>query len=62
MADYEAARGRPFEREERHLLSGAFAYTAAYLARCSHAIGRNREAPGTFNHLVWTEGVRLLNL
>ncbi len=62
MADYEAARGRPFEGEERHLLSGVFAYTAASLARGGHALGRKREAPGTFPYLVWTEGVKLLDL
>ncbi|THD81748.1 MAG: hypothetical protein E7812_02720 [Phenylobacterium sp.] len=62
VADYEAARDRPFGREERHLLSGAFAYTVAHLARAGHALGRKREPPGTFNHLVWTEGVGLLEL
>lgn len=62
VADFEAARGRPFEREERLLMGGAFAYTVAYLSRCGHAIGRKRETPGTFNHLVGMEGVRLLNL
>jgi Phosphotransferase enzyme family len=61
VADYDAARGRPFEREERDLLSGVFAYTAASLARGGHALGRKREA-GTFMHLVWTEGVKLLDL
>lgn len=62
VADYEAAQGRPFERDERGLLGGVFAYTLAYLARFSHAIGRNRETPGTFNHLVGAEGLRLLEL
>lgn len=62
LADYEAARGRPFERAERHLLRGAFAYTAAWLARLGHVRGHKREEPGTFTHLVGTEGVRLLNL
>jgi hypothetical protein len=62
VADYEAARGRPFERGERDLLRGAFAYTTAYLARCSHALGRKRETPGTFTHLVSTEGAGLLDL
>ena len=62
VADYEAARGRPFEREERLLMGGAFAYNVAYLARCGHAIGRKRETPGNSNHLVGAEGVRLLTL
>jgi hypothetical protein len=62
VADYEAARGLPFERQERHLLRGVFAYTAAHVARGGHALGRKREVPGTYTHLVWTEGVRLLDL
>ena len=62
VADYEAARGRPFEREERLLMGGAFAYNVAYFARCGHAIGRKRETPGNSNSLVGAEGVRLLTL
>ena len=65
VTDYEAARGRPFEREERHVLSGVFAYTAAFLARCGHphrqqargardlpALGLDgrRQAPGPRGH------------
>jgi hypothetical protein len=62
VAEYEAARGRRFGRDERQLLGGAFAYTVAYLARCGHAIGRGREAPGNANYLVGKEGLRLLEL
>ncbi len=62
VADYEAARGRPFAPDERRLLSGAYAYTAAWLARLGHARGRRPDAPGTFPHLVATQGLGLLEL
>jgi hypothetical protein len=43
--------------------SGVFAYACAYTARCGHALGVDeREVPGTFQHLVHSEGRRLLSL
>ena len=56
VRDYERARGKMFSAEERQLCGACFAYASAYTARCGHAGGRDeRETPGTFQHLVWSE-------
>ena len=61
VADYEAARGRPFDRAERAACAAVFAYACAYTARCGHALGRDeRDVPGTFQHLVARHGRALL--
>jgi hypothetical protein len=61
VAEYEAARGRPFDRAERAACAATFAYACAYTARCGHALGRDeRDAPGTFQHLVARHGRDLL--
>jgi hypothetical protein len=61
--DYEVARGHPFADDERRLCGAAFAYSVAYTARCTHALGRDeRRQPGTFQHLVATYGRGLLDL
>jgi hypothetical protein len=39
IADYEAARGEPFNGEERRAAHGACVYLRAYAARCGHAFG-----------------------
>jgi hypothetical protein len=63
VADYETARGATFGHEERRQCGAAFAYSCAYTARCGHALGADeRGAPGTFMHLVASEGQRLLAL
>jgi len=63
VADYEQARGRGFEPDERRALAASFAFTCAYTARCGHALGaRERDVPGTFQHLVAQHGVGLLQL
>lgn len=63
VADYEAARGRPFDRAERAACGAVFAYACAYTARCGHAGGRDeRDQPGTFQHLVARHGRGLLAL
>jgi hypothetical protein len=63
VAAYEGARRRPFERKERRLLAGSFAYACSYTARCGHALGHDeREVVGTFMHLLRSEGERLLTL
>jgi hypothetical protein len=63
VADYETARGYPFEGDERLLCGASFAYSVAYTARCGHALGRDeRRQPGTFQHLIATHGRRLLAL
>lgn len=38
IAEYEAARGRPFTYEERQTLNAAKIYSLAYSARCEHAL------------------------
>jgi hypothetical protein len=39
IADYEAARGQPFDADERRAVHAACVYLRAYAARCGHAIG-----------------------
>ena len=63
VADYEQARGAPFDGEERTLCGAAFAYSVAYTARCGHAGGYDdRSVPGTFRHLLVRHGAELLSL
>lgn len=63
VADYEAARGTPFERAERAACAAMFAYACAYTARCEHARGADeRDVPGTWQHLVARHGRELLAL
>jgi hypothetical protein len=63
VADYEAARGRPFTVAERRLCGAFFAYSYAYVARCSAVGGADeRDQPGTFQHLVASLGLELLEL
>ena len=63
VAEYELARGRPFDRAERAACAATFAYACAYTARCGHALGHDeRGAPGTFQHLVVRHGRALLAL
>jgi hypothetical protein len=63
VSDYEAARGRAFDAEERRLLGASFAYSVAYSARCGHAYGkRERDEPGTFHELCARYAERLLEL
>jgi Ser/Thr protein kinase RdoA (MazF antagonist) len=61
VADYEDARGRRFEGDERLTLAGSLVYSLAYTARCVHAIGA---APGdrgrAFVRLLEDEGATLL--
>ncbi len=63
IADYQAASGRAFTSAERALCGAAFAYSVAYTSRCGHASGVDtRGQPGTFQHLVAREGIRLLDI
>jgi hypothetical protein len=60
--EYEQARGQPFSSGERRSCGGAFAYAVAYTARCGHALGQSeRDQPGTFQHLLASQGAELLN-
>jgi Phosphotransferase enzyme family len=62
-SDYEETRGSSFSPDERRLCGAAFAYACAYTARCGHALGADeRKMDGTFQHLVWTNRARLLDL
>ena len=61
VADYEAARGRPFEGDERRTLAGSAVYSLAYTARCAHALGaRATRRALAFRELLETHGRRLL--
>jgi hypothetical protein len=63
LADYERARGKPFDRAERRLCGAAFAYSVAYTVRCGHAGGfREWDHPGTFHQLLAMHGPELLAL
>jgi hypothetical protein len=63
VEDYERARGEAFSTEERRLCGACFAYAIAYTARCGHAGGGDeRETPGTFQHLAWSERGNLFNV
>lgn len=42
--DYERARGRPFDSEERRVVQVAAVYSRAYSARCTHAVGKDAQA------------------
>ena len=56
IRDYERARGKMFSAEERRLCGACLAYASAYTARCGYSEGRDeRQTPGTFQHLVWSE-------
>jgi len=60
---YEEARGTMFSSDERRLCGAAFAYACAYTARCGRAGGADeRTMDGTFQHLVWNEREKLLDL
>ena len=61
VGDYERARGRAFDADERRLCGAAFAYACAYTARCSWSIDPEVK-PGTFGHLVQSHGPALVEL
>jgi hypothetical protein len=63
IRDYERARGKMFSAEEQRLCVACLAFASAYTARCSHAVGGDeRETPGTFQHLVWSERVSFFDV
>jgi hypothetical protein len=61
--EYQLARGRVFDPDERIVCGAAFTYAVAYTSRCVHALGRDeRETPGTFPHLLASAGRGLFSL
>lgn len=63
VAEYLAALGRAFSRDERELCAASFAYSVAYTCRCGHAAGVDaRHVPGNFQHLLVTTGDELFAL
>lgn len=62
VADYEAARGRPFSRRERASVFANAVYVIAYGARCAHALApATRDwRPDTWPYLLRGEGDSLL--
>jgi len=63
IAEYEAAARVRFTQAERMLCGAAFAYAVAYTSRCGHAGGvDSRDQRGTFQHLLASHGLRLLEL
>jgi hypothetical protein len=63
VADYERARGRGFDADERRLCGATFAFACAYVARCGWGLGNDERAQaGTFHHLVASHGPTLMEL
>lgn len=62
VADYEAARGRPFSKRERRALFSHCVYFIAYGARCTHSIEPRKTEwdEDTWLYLLRTEGEALL--
>lgn len=61
IEDYQTARTCPFSPEEQRVARASLVYACAYTARCGHALANDqREITGSFQHLLWTQGMRLL--
>lgn len=63
VADYEAARGAPFDRAQRNVVDAAHGYVVAYGARCEHSderTGRCAPAPEGWRRLLRARGARAL--
>ena len=63
VADYEAARGRPFSKRERQSLFAHCVYFIAYGARCTHSLEPKKTdwEDDTWPYLLRTEGKALLD-
>jgi hypothetical protein len=62
IAEYEAARGAPFDPDERRTLAGALVYSTAYTARCVHANWANSKPRArAFVELLRAHGEALLS-
>lgn len=61
VADYEAARGRPFDRGELATVAASCVYSLAYTARCNHALRPGEEGgTGDFRALLRAHGAAML--
>jgi hypothetical protein len=61
IAEYEDARGRPFERDERATLAGSLVFSTAYTARCVHSnLAHSTPRARAFIELLAEHGERLL--
>jgi len=61
VADYEAARGRPFTQAERVAARTAYVFCTAYGARCEHVLASSGQpAPTGFRDRLASAGVALL--
>ena len=63
VADYEAARGRPFSKRGRQSLFAHCVYFIAYGARCTHALDPQKPEwePDTWPYLLKNAGEALLS-
>ena len=53
VADFEAARTKPFSEGERRAIFAAAVYAVAYIARCEHAIGpKSENVRGSFRETL----------
>jgi hypothetical protein len=63
VTEYEAARGTPFSKVERTLLSAAATYAIAYSARCENCLFDDSEYPlGSYRELLAHHGETFLCL
>jgi hypothetical protein len=62
VADYEAARGRPFSKRELRSVLATCVYCIAYGARCAHSLEPDKIdfEENTWQYLLKTEGEALL--
>jgi hypothetical protein len=61
VADYEAARGRPFTPPERVAARTAYVFCTAYGARCEHVLAATGQpAPTGFRDRLASAGAALL--
>ena len=60
IADYEAARGTPFEARERKVALASLIATTAYSARCEHSDNPTKRVPNGFVDKLEREGQRVL--
>jgi hypothetical protein len=63
VADYEAARGRPFSAAERRAIGAATLFCVAYTARCEHAVdGAGAHLTDSYRTMLGDHGRAYLDL